>query len=35
MHGQGTFTDTQGVTWKGKFYNGTGPGLGHGTVVAK
>ena len=27
MHGQGTFTDTDGHKWMGKFYNGTGPGL--------
>lgn len=35
MHGAGTFTDGQGVQWSGKFYNGTGPGLSHGAVVAK
>lgn len=35
MHGSGTYTDAQGVEWKGKFYNGTGPGLGHAQVIAK
>eukprot|EP00327_Prymnesium_parvum_P004740 CAMPEP_0182851412 /NCGR_PEP_ID=MMETSP0006_2-20121128/30615_1 /TAXON_ID=97485 /ORGANISM="Prymnesium parvum, Strain Texoma1" /LENGTH=158 /DNA_ID=CAMNT_0024982085 /DNA_START=332 /DNA_END=808 /DNA_ORIENTATION=- len=36
MHGNGCFTDTQGVEWKGRFYNGTGPGLpGHATVLAR
>uniref|UniRef100_A0A7S2DHM1 MORN repeat-containing protein 5 n=1 Tax=Haptolina brevifila TaxID=156173 RepID=A0A7S2DHM1_9EUKA len=35
MHGHGKFTDAQGVVWTGKFYNGTGPGLAHGSVVAK
>ena len=35
MHGAGSFTDAQGVEWKGKFYNGTGPGLAAGSVVAK
>ena len=35
MHGLGKFTDAEGVLWSGKFYNGTGPGIGRGTVVAK
>ena len=35
MHGQGTFKDVHGVEWNGKFYNGTGPGLAHGSVVTK
>jgi hypothetical protein len=35
FHGSGTFTDAQHVEWKGKFYNGTGPGLSHGSVVAR
>ena len=35
MHGKGVYTDAQGVEWKGKFYNGVGPGLAAGTVVAK
>ena len=34
FHGAGTFTDPQHVEWKGKFYNGVGPGLSHGSVVA-
>jgi hypothetical protein len=28
-HGEGTFTDSDGQLWKGRFYNGTGPGLQH------
>lgn len=35
MHGVGKYTDAQGVVWSGKFYNGVGPGLSHGSVVAK
>ena len=35
MHGLGKFTDAQGVVWTGKFYNGAGPGLMQGSVVAK
>jgi len=35
MHGKGTYTDAQGVEWTGKFFNGTGPGLSNGSVVAK
>jgi hypothetical protein len=27
MHGDGAFVDTSGREWKGKFYNGQGPGL--------
>lgn len=27
MHGDGVFTDVDGTVWRGKFYNGTGPGL--------
>jgi hypothetical protein len=27
MHGEGTYTDSNGVVWTGRFYNGTGPGL--------
>lgn len=27
MHGQGTFTDTEGHNWAGQFHNGAGPGL--------
>ena len=27
MHGQGTFVDDTGREWKGKFFNGQGPGL--------
>jgi len=27
MHGDGVFTDKSGREWKGKFYNGSGPGL--------
>mmetsp|Transcript_43086 Transcript_43086/g.105349 ORF Transcript_43086/g.105349 Transcript_43086/m.105349 type:complete len:161 (+) Transcript_43086:67-549(+) len=27
MHGEGMFVDTEGRQWKGKFYNGQGPGL--------
>ncbi|KPI88115.1 hypothetical protein ABL78_2802 [Leptomonas seymouri] len=27
MHGEGVYTDAQGHIWKGKYYNGTGPGL--------
>ena len=27
MHGEGIFVDTEGREWKGKFYNGQGPGL--------
>jgi hypothetical protein len=27
MHGQGSFTDTEGHCWAGQFYNGAGPGL--------
>lgn len=27
MHGEGTYTDVEGRVWKGKFYNGSGPGL--------
>ena len=35
MHGAGCYTDKQGVKWKGKFYNGSGPGLpGAATVLA-
>ena len=33
MHGAGAFTDKQGVAWKGKFYNGSGPGLPGGATV--
>ena len=35
MHGVGKYTDAQGVVWSGKFDNGVGPGLSHGSVVAK
>ena len=35
MHGMGKYVDAQGTVWTGKFYNGVGPGLGHGSVVAK
>ena len=27
MHGDGMFVDSVGRQWKGKFYNGQGPGL--------
>ncbi|CAC9456637.1 conserved hypothetical protein [Leishmania infantum JPCM5] len=27
MHGEGIYTDVQGHVWKGRYYNGTGPGL--------
>jgi len=27
MHGDGTFVDESGRQWKGRFYNGQGPGL--------
>lgn len=27
MHGKGKYTDTNGHTWHGQFYNGAGPGL--------
>lgn len=27
MHGEGVYTDVEGRIWKGKYYNGTGPGL--------
>ncbi|KAG5488359.1 uncharacterized protein JKF63_07954 [Porcisia hertigi] len=27
MHGEGVYTDVQGHVWKGRYYNGTGPGL--------
>ena len=27
MHGEGTYTDSNGTVWSGRFYNGTGPGL--------
>lgn len=27
MHGEGIYTDTEGRVWKGKYYNGNGPGL--------
>uniref|UniRef100_A0A7S0F073 MORN repeat-containing protein 5 n=1 Tax=Hanusia phi TaxID=3032 RepID=A0A7S0F073_9CRYP len=27
MHGEGVFVDDTGREWKGKFYNGQGPGL--------
>ncbi|KAK7196314.1 MORN repeat [Novymonas esmeraldas] len=27
MHGEGIYTDAQGHVWKGRYYNGTGPGL--------
>jgi|LauGreDrversion2_3_1035106.scaffolds.fasta_scaffold313816_1 hypothetical protein len=27
MHGDGMFVDSTGRQWKGKFYNGQGPGL--------
>ncbi|CAJ1018405.1 putative MORN repeat [Leishmania utingensis] len=27
MHGEGVYTDAQGHVWKGRYYNGTGPGL--------
>lgn len=27
MHGEGIYTDTEGRIWKGKYYNGNGPGL--------
>ena len=29
VHGEGVYTDAEGVCWKGRFYNGTGPGLQH------
>lgn len=32
MHGLGMFVDTKGISWKGQFYNGSGPGL-HALVV--
>lgn len=27
MHGEGIYTDAEGRIWKGKYYNGNGPGL--------
>eukprot|EP00286_Rhodomonas_abbreviata_P015758 CAMPEP_0181340288 /NCGR_PEP_ID=MMETSP1101-20121128/29756_1 /TAXON_ID=46948 /ORGANISM="Rhodomonas abbreviata, Strain Caron Lab Isolate" /LENGTH=159 /DNA_ID=CAMNT_0023451407 /DNA_START=13 /DNA_END=492 /DNA_ORIENTATION=- len=27
MHGEGMFVDTEGRQWKGRFFNGQGPGL--------
>jgi len=27
MHGEGTYADSNGTVWSGRFYNGTGPGL--------
>lgn len=27
MHGDGVFVDATGRQWKGKFFNGQGPGL--------
>jgi len=36
MHGEGTYTDSNGVVWTGRFYNGTGPGLRQpGTTTTK
>eukprot|EP00741_Cyanophora_paradoxa_P020551 tig00000227_g19838.t1 len=27
MHGEGVYIDVKGVMWRGRYYNGTGPGL--------